>query len=347
MRKFLALIGSLLLILLACGKKTPPKPPQAVRPRPPEDLNVSLHFWGAELSFKIPRKKVDGNPLDGLKGFRILRRAEPVSGPKRFYEKEFFIPLDSKMFETLKRYHFNDRALKPGFRYFYEVRAVRGWRCISDPARSPSFAWYTPPEAPRNLVARAWDSYVFLSWKPPEKFLDGRPAPGEFFKYRIYRFKPGELRKPLPVLVPETAYFDYDVRNGELYCYQVAAAFNYYGSLIEGPLSNKACGRPEDLTPPQPPEGLVAIPFRGGVLLRWRRNAEPDLWGYRVYRKEPGRPPVLLTPEPIKEPKFFDRPEKPGFYYYFVTAVDSSPRHNESSPSEMSSVEIPPQKEEE
>ncbi len=341
MRKLLALILGLFLIA-ACGKKTPPKPPHAVRPKPPEDVRVDLHFWGAELSFKIPRKKVDGNPLDGLKGFRILRRAEPVSGPRRIYERKFFVSLNEKMFETLKRYHFNDRSLEPGLKYYYEVEAVRGWRCVSDPARSPTFAWYTPPAAPKNLTAKAWDGYVFLSWQPPEKFLDGKPALKELFKYRIYRFEPGQLRKPLPVLVPETSYFDYDVQNGKLYCYQVAAVLEYYGSLIEGPLSNQACGRPEDLTPPAAPEGLTAIPFRGGVLLRWRRNGEPDLWGYRVYRKRPGKPPVLLTPEPIKEPKFFDRPPAPGLYYYFVTAVDSSPRHNESPPSEMSTVEFNP-----
>ncbi len=345
MRRFLALILGLLLLVTACGKKTPPKPPHAVRPKPPGDTRVSLHFWGAELSFKIPRRKVDGTPLDGLEGFRIIRRGEPLSGPRRLYEKEFFVPVSRQMFETLKRYRFNDRTLIPGQKYYYEVRAVRGWRCVSDPARSPAFAWYTPPASPRNLTAKAWDSYVFLSWQPPEQFLDGRPAPKEIFKYRLYRFEPGKLRRPLPTLVPETSFFDYDVQNGKLYCYQVAAVLEYYGSLIEGPPSNQACGRPEDLTPPEPPEGLVAIPFRGGVLLKWRRNAEPDLLGYRVYRKEPGKPPVLLTPEPIKEPNFFDRPERPGLYYYFVTAVDSSPRRNESSPSEMSMVEITPQEE--
>ena len=341
-----AIILFLVVLLGACGKKTEPKPPHAVRPKPPSKVNVKLHFWGAEISFKIPKRKVDGNPLDGLKGFRILRHGESLTGPKKIYEEEIFVSLSKEMFENLSWYHFNDRGLRPGMRYYYEIRAVRGWRSVSDPARSPSFAWYTPPAAPKNLTAKGWDGYVFLNWLPVTSFLDGRAAPSHLFRYRIYRFEPPKLRKPLPVLVPEHSFFDYDVRNGRLYCYQVAAVLDYYGSLIEGPLSNKACARPEDLTPPAAPQGLTAIPFRGGVLLRWRRNGEPDLLGYKVYRKRPGETPVLLTPQPIKEPKYFDRPPGPGFYYYFVTAVDDSPRHNESPPSEMSSVEIPGTKEE-
>ena len=344
--RFWVALGVFIFLVSACGKKTDPKPPHAVRPKPPSDLEVKLHFWGAELSFKIPRQKVDGRPLDGLKGFRIIRHGESITGPKWAKEREFFVSFTPEMFEKLRRYHFNDRSLEPGLRYYYLVRAVRGWRSVSDPARSPSFAWYTPPAAPKRLSAKAWDGYVFLSWEPVTSFLDGRPAQSSLFKYRIYRFEPGNLRKPLPVLVPEHSFFDYDVQNGKLYCYQVAAVLDYYGSLIEGPLSNKACGRPEDLTPPAPPEGLVAIPMRGGVLLRWHRNGELDLLGYKVYRKRPGEAPVLLTPEPIKEPKFFDRPPGPGFYYYFVTAVDDSPRRNESAPSEMESVEISPSAEE-
>ncbi len=337
----------LLVLLFSCGKKTEPKPPMEVRPRPPEKVRVTLHFWGAELSFKIPRRKIDGRPLDGLKGFEIIRLGETLEGPKTRYRRRINIPLSKDEFERLKYFVYHDRDLRSKVRYRYVIRAIRGWRCVSDPAFSPAFSWHSPPKAPKTLEALPGDGVITLRWSPINQFLDGTQIKKkENLRYRLYRrLKKGPF-SPLPPLVSQTEYADRSVTNEVTYCYRVAGVYAYFGSLIEGPKSPEACATPHDLTPPAPPEGLVAIPARGGVLLRWRRNAEPDLWGYYVYRKVPGKPPERLTPSPLAEPHFFDAHlPGPGLYYYWVTAVDRSPRHNESRPSERVSVEILPKEE--
>ncbi len=331
-------------LLLSCGKKTEPKPPPAVRPRPPQKVTVSLHFWGAELSFKIPRRKIDGRPLDGLKGFEIIRLGETIQGPKTRYRRRIEISLSREEFERLRYFVYHDRSLRSGVRYRYLIRAIRGWRCVSDPAYSPSFAWHTPPRAPRNLQAKAGDHQIHLKWSPVRTFLDGTEiTDGDLLRYRIYRRLRQGAFTVLPVLIKEAEYLDREVQNEITYCYRISGLYHYFGSLIEGPKSPEVCATPHDITPPAPPQGLVAIPARGGVLLRWRRNGEPDLWGYYVYRKVPGRPPERLTPKPLTRPEFFDAHlPGPGLYYYWVTAVDRSPRHNESQPSERVSVEILP-----
>ncbi len=43
---------------------------------------------------------------------------------------------------------------------------------------------------------------------------------------------------------------------------------------------------PDDATPPATPTGLEALDTYAGVLLRWNRNTETDLLGYRVFRDD-------------------------------------------------------------
>ena len=340
--KLLLLLG-VILLLVACGKKTNPKPPHEVRPKPPKKVQVKLHPWGAELSFKIPRRKVNGRPLDKLKEFKVLRFGETLEGPKAKFRQEIDIPLSEEDFEKRKYIVYEDRQLRSGVRYFYRIWAIKGWRCVSDPVDSPAFAWHTPPKAPVGFSAQGGDAEVRLKWEPVSEFLDETPVEEEALRYRLYRRLLEGSYKMLPELIEETSYVDRDVENEKTYCYRVSGVFEYYGTLIEGPKSYEVCATPHDVTPPRPPQGVVAIPFKKGVLVKWFRNTEEDLLGYYVYRKAPGRPAERLNDQPIEETSFYDENVPgPGFYYYWVTAVDNSPRRNESPPSEKAPVEILP-----
>lgn len=96
---------------------------------------------------------------------------------------------------------------------------------------------------------------------------------------------------------------------------------------------------PEDRTPPAPPRDLAAVRDGEGVRLQWTASSEPDLLGYRVYRRVlPDGRRLVLTPEPVSEAAYRDRPP-PGPIAYTVTAVDRARRRNESAPSAEVQVE--------
>ncbi len=76
--------------------------------------------------------------------------------------------------------------------------------------------------------------------------------------------------------------------------------------------------------------------------LSWEANAEPDLAGYFVYRRDVGTqaPAARLNAQPLPAPAFHDASIVAGHtYIYSVTAVDKS--GNESKHSAESMVEIP------
>jgi fibronectin type 3 domain-containing protein len=80
----------------------------------------------------------------------------------------------------------------------------------------------------------------------------------------------------------------------------------------------------------------VAFPLKEGIELNWKRNPEADILGYNVYRRKVGEKEFQrLNEAPVPKDTYLDadvvlRQE----YEYAVTAVDDSPRRNESARSE-------------
>lgn len=99
-----------------------------------------------------------------------------------------------------------------------------------------------------------------------------------------------------------------------------------------------------DVFPPAVPTGVQAVfsgvgqaPF---VDLVWSPDAEADLAGYNVFRREEGGQPVKLNSEVVKAPAFRDSNVQSGKkYLYSVSAVDE--RNNESARSEETSEQVP------
>jgi acid phosphatase type 7 len=89
---------------------------------------------------------------------------------------------------------------------------------------------------------------------------------------------------------------------------------------------------PPDTTPPAAPTGLIATPGDQVVGLDWNDNSEPDLSGYRVYRRNAdGSWPTTPTATPTGS-QWSDSGRTNGTTYtYRVTALDGS--GNESTPS--------------
>jgi hypothetical protein len=77
-----------------------------------------------------------------------------------------------------------------------------------------------------------------------------------------------------------------------------------------------------DLTPPSPPQGILALAMDNSVEISWLRNPEPDVAGYKIWVSDryDGKYHVLGV---VDETKFLDYGAKNGVRsYYGVTAYD-------------------------
>jgi fibronectin type 3 domain-containing protein len=126
------------------------------------------------------------------------------------------------------------------------------------------------------------------------------------------------------------------VENEKRYTYSVRAVRQVVKTDVEGKGSLGVPVTPTDLIPPGAPLGLMGIPLKSGIELNWRRNREPDLLGYYVYRRRPGEKEFKkLNETPLEKEVYLDtHVELEQDYEYAVTAVDNSVRKNESPFSE-------------
>lgn len=341
----MVIITGLALSLLACGKKMPPRPPLEVLPQAVTGFSARLTEKAIVLTWKAPIKRKDGSPLIRFSGFRVLRAdyifAEDCPGCPTHYTDIFNVRWPGVKKETAGEnwIQFADTDLAYGHKYVYTVQAVDDDDRIGEEASPVVIYWDVPPGPPSDLSARAGDGQVALSWKAPAKLSDGS-AVGEPLSYYIYRRQgdgPYE-RLPMAGLLSNTAFTDASVANDTLYVYKVYAVRSVKDTLIEGPESNEDTAFPKDMTPPAPPIGLSAIASPEGIVLSWIDNTEPDLAGYRVYKRIREEDKwQCLSRELEKSGRYTDKEVRKGeVYHYAVTAVDSSPLQNES----MMSLEV-------
>jgi fibronectin type 3 domain-containing protein len=143
------------------------------------------------------------------------------------------------------------------------------------------------------------------------------------------------------------------VRFGESYTYraQRVSRVTADGKTLElaGALSPPVLVNVADVFPPKVPSGLVAVataPESGAAAsidLSWQPNAEPDLAGYAVYRRENFGAWQRISPAtPIAGPAFHDAQVQPGhLYHYAVTAIDQSGHESARSAQAEETVPAP------
>ena len=333
----LILVCVLALILPACGRKGPPVPPRPVVPAAVA-LSAAAEGRTVLLRWARPTRNADGSPLIGLNHFVLLRAAEPLPGgpsegasPLRLLDAVPAVQPENATVEG-ETYRYVDGAREPlafGVRYTYQIAAVTD-RGSSGPAVSAAVELHPPVAPPRALRAEAGEGVVTLAWQGP--------PPGEapsVSAYHVYREEPGS---PGPVRITRfpvqgTRYVDLNVQNERPYRYTVRGVTGEGPGARESEPAGPAEAIPEDRTPPAAPRGLTALREGDAIRLRWAASLEPDILGYRVYRRTlPEGRRVLLTSEPHPEPDYLDRPP-PGPVAYTVTAVDRARRRNESAPS--------------
>jgi hypothetical protein len=245
------------------------------------------------------------------------------------------------------------------------------------PGAQAEFVLTQLPDPPSGLRAAYSPGGVTVSWDPSggligfllDRVLPPEPAPflaapviGAAAQvvpdtavprgpttYNVYReVSPDPLMLPLagtrppwsaPLPVPmtpppgaATSVTDI-VEFGRTHCYAVRAQ----RGMVLSEATPRTCFTPIDVFPPAPPAGLAAVPTEGGISLIWEPNAELDLGGYLVLRREPGGATLRqLTPAPVMETRYRDTAVQPGRQYiYSVVAVDTQlPLPNTSLESE-------------
>ena len=328
-----------LILVSGCAKKAPPVPWDSIVPRRIVDLIATPREDRLLLEWTIPKENTDKSPLTNLAGFKILRSEGVLIGdecrgcgekPKVVHEmkltKENVVP-GKKM-----AIFFEDQ--EPRRVYVYEVVSVNQRGDPSAPSNPVTVSWDHPPQAPGTVMTERGDKRVELSWNPVEG------ATG----YNLYRRTDQEEGFPVNPLNREplkaTQYTDLNVQNDIKYIYSVRSVKRVAKTDVEGRGSPGISATPTKITPPSVPVGLVAIPLKEGVELNWRKNPEPDILGYHVYRRKSGEEEFKrLNESPLTKEAFLDTDvDLEQEYEYAVTAVDNSPRRNESPRSEEVSV---------
>ena len=205
------------------------------------------------------------------------------------------------------------------------------------------------PLPPTDVVAAPAAEGVVLSWKAPEKVINGNEKPF-LWGYNVYRWSegqtPDELAAPINTSpVSRTTYTDAPPFGS--FHYRVTAVSATAPARIESDPSAAVVASFKDLTPPPAPTGATALIETKAVRLLWDAVSAPDMAGYKVYRSEGSGQPlrvtaprILLTPQAITAPNYRDTIPDPGIsYFYEITAVDKS--GNESKAAKTDWVLVP------
>lgn len=324
----------MLMVVSGCAKKGAPVSWETIVPRRIVDLVAVPREGRLLLEWSIPKDNTDKSPLTDLTGFRIFRSEGALVGDecKGCGEKTKVvheIKLDTKEEDKKRRMAIFFEDQEPRRVYVYQVGSINGRGYPSAPSNPVTVYWDYPPQAPRMVQGERGDKRVDLSWESVEG------AAG----YNVYRRLEDQEFSTRPMnreLLRTTHYSDLNVENEKRYIYSVRTVRRVVKTDVEGKGSLEIPVTPTDLIPPVAPVDLVAIPLKDGMELNWRRNREPDLLGYYIYRRKPGEEKFnRLNESPVTKETYLDKEVVlQQEYEYAVTAVDNSVRRNESPRSE-------------
>jgi len=195
---------------------------------------------------------------------------------------------------------------------------------------------------------------VYLIWENEIETRD----PSVQFDYRIYRSEKGSLKRvAIPFLrgVIHTregerwSAVDTTIEWEKTYSYSVKPITRVYtpgGKLIdeiEGDDSAPIQVTTHNVFPPAVPERLLVLvtqrPEEKFVDLLWSPNAEKEISGYNVYRRDENGEPVRINSVPLTMLSFQDTNVEAGHtYFYSISAVNK--HGNESARSQEGTASL-------
>jgi len=336
----------LALFCFSCGKKGDPGLPMPVVPDAPSKFQAVARSEGVFILWRAPEYNVNKSTLLDLAGFKILRANEPIDKfcprcPKNT-DQLADIPYkgDRGKMPEKQLYHYQDTALEYGMIYFYQMNAYNEREKNGKSTKPLLVYWDRPPAAPAGLKVDRDNKLLKLSWHPVAVLEDARPLEG-FAGYNVYRttqqgvYEEGPINKEP---VKEPVFEDVPAKIDMTYYYTIRASRMVKETMIEGKPSQELQVAYMDITAPDAPKSLIAIPRAGGVELKWIGSVQADIAGYNVYRQE-ARGFVRLNSRLVQENSWLDTGARSGgSYVYGVTSVDTSAKANESPMSELATV---------
>jgi hypothetical protein len=333
----LAAILPLLLAVLSCGVKTHPYPEAVTLPGKVLELKGELDAEGQlTLSWKAPEKNMAGRPLQNLQYYEI-RGAD--------YDRDDFCAGCPSFFHKVGEVY--GQPAPPGLLihpgpYFWTTKLREG-RVYRFQVAGFSERGAAHPES--------WSEVTVLAIGSPGELQGFRAALDDrsvrLYYNRLAADEEVEIERRVGdgafgrIQVGGTGDVDLDVAYGNTYSYRGRKVLVRGGGRAPGPWSQEATVQVEDLLPPRPVGYLDASLAEGGIILKWESlGVEDGIRGYRLYRREGDAGTFAPIGGLLEGSSYLDLDVVPGGdYRYQVTAVDDSPRSNESLPSPEARVE--------
>ncbi|MDA8018951.1 MAG: hypothetical protein MPN21_16035 [Thermoanaerobaculia bacterium] len=337
--RILLLLSSLLLPLVACGKKGPPLPPIRVIPIQIQDLALRQQGSLMMLDMAYPTTTVAGTSLGGIDSVELWVLTKPLGaeGEAPSAEPAEFVA-GAEQLMALRGSELQSAIVGSRIQIrlplempeqetgdIFAVRTLKGEE-VSRFSNRVTLVPTEPPVSPSRLHAEATASGIRISWE----------YEGEAEGFQIFRREATERGYGAPVRKEagdRRRTLDRTAQFGKRYIYTVRTVGSREPLVLSEPAGEREIEYLDRFAPPLP-SNVVALPERGGVRLRWEPSDAPDVKGYRIYRTDPTQRGEwhLITPDPIDALEYSDRGLSPGVRFsYRLQVVDHE--GNESDPS--------------
>jgi hypothetical protein len=349
---------SMALLLAGCGTPGAPQPPSLNLPDAVGDLTATRAGNRVALIWTMPKRNTDRTMIKDEVPVRVCRRESEAAACEPAGPNQMTAPGAAGTFTDELPAALATGTPRP-LNYFVELRNRKGRSAgLSNAAVVLAGA---APASIDGLKADVRKQGVVLSWA----------AKGENTSVRLERkvltadlngqHGPTEHGPLAPISEPEKQSLlvqageqgrsiDKTARFGESYEYraQPVTRVEVNGKTLEldGAFSSPIQVDVKDVFPPAVPAGLVAVASAGenngspSIDLSWHPDADPDVAGYMVYRREgDGEWQRVSGAASIVEPAFHDAQVQAGHtYQYAVSSVDKGGHESERSAAAQETV---------